>query len=84
MTKKISNKIKSKAEQFIAPLNLSGLATTGIYVGDDPQFVGRVANLIFDHSRKGVYAQFNEGRLWETHGRLLFHIEDWSIPDDGE
>ena len=52
----------------------------GTYIGPEEQFKGRRANL-------GVYgdivrAQFDEGKLWETHSRINFPIQDWDIEED--
>lgn len=49
----------------------------GIYIGLEKQFEGRSAHLVVYSTL--VMAQFNTGKLWETHSRLNFPIEDWEI-----
>lgn len=50
----------------------------GIYVGAEEQFKGRKANLC-EPSPGIVMAQFDKGKLWETHSRLMFPIGEWEI-----
>jgi hypothetical protein len=55
----------------------------GIYVGAEQQFQGREANL-FETSPGIVMAQFDKGKLWETHSRLMFPLGEWEIePEEG-
>jgi hypothetical protein len=52
----------------------------GIYCGEEEQFRGRIANICIN----GEYlrAQFDKGKLWETHSRLAFHTNDWKVIED--
>ena len=53
---------------------------SGIYIGVEDQFRGRRAMLI--QFKTYIQAQFNEGKLWETHSWLLFQPSDWEIDVD--
>jgi hypothetical protein len=50
---------------------------SGTYIGPEDQFRGRRANLVIHTGY--VMAQFDTGKLWETHGRLCFLKSDWKI-----
>lgn len=55
---------------------------SGTYIGSEGQFRGRHAQLLIKGSITGkqiVHAQFDEGKHWETHSRLVFPIEEWDI-----
>lgn len=51
--------------------------SSGTYIGKETQFKGRHATLVI---RGGlVTAQFDTGKLWETHSQLNFDIKDWKL-----
>jgi len=55
---------------------------SGTYVGNEPQFYGRPGHLVLTSGtlEDGIFmAQFNEGKLWETHSRLNFATEEWLL-----
>lgn len=55
---------------------------SGIYIGPEKQFEGRSANLVVYSTH--VMAQFDSGKLWETHSRLNFPIEYWEIEPNSD
>jgi len=57
----------------------SGSAT---YIGPEEQFKGRTAHVIRHNGV--VRAQFDKGKVWETHSRLVFDATDWDFTGEDE
>jgi len=53
------------------------------YVGPELQFSGRHAVVQLDDLGI-ITAQFDSGKLWETHSQLHFELKDWKLDDESE
>jgi len=69
-------------ERGCAVTSATGMGyATGVYTGDQPQFRGRWAQLVFLGSGE-VRAKFLIGEDWETKSNLFFNVEEWEIDQD--
>jgi len=58
------------------------IQTGGTYIGPEHQFKGRHANLVIYPYTDVVMAQFDTGKVWETHSRLNFPKEHWHLDEE--
>ena len=50
------------------------------YIGSELQFLGRHALVMLDDLGI-ITAQFDNGKLWETHSQLHFPASDWKLDE---